>query len=174
MLITPERKVPQRSDASQNDHKSKGYPAKTSAAKVGYRRQYPTFASGFLLDFLKSGSTALVSNVSLLYVCMVLLLLWKYQLLLWKQTSTNCCSLSGREGQLGPGLPAPTLYGGWSALLVSSPLSRISIIWNLDQFFSFRSYHPLSGPPCRSRVTYFSVKQFLLSQISMFSFCSTP
>ena len=29
MLITPERKVPQRSDASQNDHKSKGYPSKT-------------------------------------------------------------------------------------------------------------------------------------------------
>ena len=64
MLITPERKVPQRSDASHNDHKSKGYPAKTSAAafaaKVGYRRLYPTFASGFFLDFLKSGSTALV------------------------------------------------------------------------------------------------------------------
>ena len=32
MLITPERKFPQRSDASQNDHKSKGYPSKTSAA----------------------------------------------------------------------------------------------------------------------------------------------
>ena len=31
MLITPERKVPQRSDTSQNDHKSKGYPSKTSA-----------------------------------------------------------------------------------------------------------------------------------------------
>ena len=46
MLITPEQKVPQRSDASQNDHKSKGYPSKTSAAD-------------FLLDFLKSGSTAL-------------------------------------------------------------------------------------------------------------------
>ena len=40
MLITPERKVPQRSDTSQNDH--------------------TTFASGFLLDFLKSGSTALL------------------------------------------------------------------------------------------------------------------
>ena len=39
MLITPERRVPQRSDTSQNDHKSKGYPSKT--------------------DFLKSGSTAL-------------------------------------------------------------------------------------------------------------------
>ena len=34
MLITPERKVPQRSDASQNDHKSKGYKSKTSAAAV--------------------------------------------------------------------------------------------------------------------------------------------
>ena len=32
MLITPERKVTQRSDASQNDHKSKGYPSKTSEA----------------------------------------------------------------------------------------------------------------------------------------------
>ena len=32
MLITPERKVPQRSNASQNDHKSKGYPSKTEAA----------------------------------------------------------------------------------------------------------------------------------------------
>ena len=30
--MTPERKVPQRSDASQNDHKSKGYPSKTSEA----------------------------------------------------------------------------------------------------------------------------------------------
>ena len=29
---TPERKVPQRSDASQNDHKSKGHPSKTSEA----------------------------------------------------------------------------------------------------------------------------------------------
>ena len=68
MLLTPERKVPQRSDASQNDHKSKGYPAKTSAAaftmQVGYRRLYPTFASGFLLDFLKSGSTALIVTIS--------------------------------------------------------------------------------------------------------------
>ena len=32
MLITPEQKVPQRSDASQNDHRSKGYPSKTSEA----------------------------------------------------------------------------------------------------------------------------------------------
>ena len=30
MLITPERKFPQRSDASQNDQKSKGYLSKTS------------------------------------------------------------------------------------------------------------------------------------------------
>ena len=49
MLITPERKVPQRSDASQNDHKSKGYP--TSAAAFNM-----TWAS----DLLKSGSTALI------------------------------------------------------------------------------------------------------------------
>ena len=32
MLITPERNVPQRSNASQNDHKSKDYPSKTSEA----------------------------------------------------------------------------------------------------------------------------------------------
>ena len=32
MLITFERKVPQSSYTSQNDHKSKGYPSKTSAA----------------------------------------------------------------------------------------------------------------------------------------------
>ena len=32
MFITPKPKVPQRSDASQNDHKSKGYPLKTSEA----------------------------------------------------------------------------------------------------------------------------------------------
>ena len=32
MLITPELKVPQRSDASQNDHKIKGYPSKISEA----------------------------------------------------------------------------------------------------------------------------------------------
>ena len=31
-LITPERKVPQRSDASQNGRKNKGYPSKTSEA----------------------------------------------------------------------------------------------------------------------------------------------
>ena len=57
MLITPERKVPQRSDESQNDQKSKGYPAKTSAAAFTMQSRiyptYPTFASGFLLDFLK-------------------------------------------------------------------------------------------------------------------------
>ena len=31
-VLTPERKVPQRSDASQNDHKSKGYPSNTPEA----------------------------------------------------------------------------------------------------------------------------------------------
>ena len=39
MLITPERKVPQRSDASQNNHKRKGYPAKTSAAAMLFTMQ---------------------------------------------------------------------------------------------------------------------------------------
>ena len=33
MFITPKPKVPQRSDASQNDHKSKGYPSKTLEAE---------------------------------------------------------------------------------------------------------------------------------------------
>ena len=57
MLITPERKVPQRSDASQNDHKSKGYP---SAA--AFTMQKLIGALDFLLDFLKSGSTALFNR----------------------------------------------------------------------------------------------------------------
>ena len=41
MLITPERKVPQRSDASQNDHKSKGYPAKTSGVLPKVPKKVP-------------------------------------------------------------------------------------------------------------------------------------
>ena len=32
MHITFKPKVPQKSDTSQNDHRSKGYPSKTSAA----------------------------------------------------------------------------------------------------------------------------------------------
>ena len=66
MFITSERKVPQRSDASQIDHKSRGYPSKTSLAFTmqksdtgAYALQAP-WASDFLLDFLKSGSTVLV------------------------------------------------------------------------------------------------------------------
>ena len=46
MLITPERKVPQRSDASQNDHNA-----------LGTRL--------FIKLFLKSGSTALVLRLSI-------------------------------------------------------------------------------------------------------------
>ena len=46
MLITFERKVPQRSDASQNDHKGRGYPSKTLEAK---RIQAPTGALGIRL-----------------------------------------------------------------------------------------------------------------------------
>ena len=38
MLITPEQKVPQWSDTSQNDHKSKGYPSKTSEAALYYAK----------------------------------------------------------------------------------------------------------------------------------------
>ena len=39
MLITFEREVPQRSDASQHDHKSKGYPSKTSEAAFNMQRR---------------------------------------------------------------------------------------------------------------------------------------
>ena len=38
MLITFEQKVPQSSYTSQNDHKSKGYPSKTSAAAFTMQR----------------------------------------------------------------------------------------------------------------------------------------
>ena len=61
MLMTPERKVPQRSDASQNDHKSKGHSSKTSeeaftmqkADKIDLNRLKQTFKSPtFLLQFI--------------------------------------------------------------------------------------------------------------------------
>ena len=64
MLITPERKVPQRSDASQNDHKSKGYPSTMPKDTGAYRR---LGHQTFLLDFLKSGSTALHHTPSAQY-----------------------------------------------------------------------------------------------------------
>ena len=54
---TPERKVPQRSDASQNDHKIKGYPSKTSEAK---RRLKAPCTAAFEIDFQKSDFPALV------------------------------------------------------------------------------------------------------------------
>ena len=38
MLITPERKVPQRSNASQNDHKRKGNPSKMPAAALAKQK----------------------------------------------------------------------------------------------------------------------------------------
>ena len=60
MLITPERKVPQRSDASQNDHKSKGYPSKTSEA--AFTMQKAPCAAAFEIDFQKSDFPALVLN----------------------------------------------------------------------------------------------------------------
>ena len=67
MLITPERKVTQRSDASQNDHKSKGYPSKTKNtehssiyyAKGGYRRLKAPCAAAFEIDFQNSDFPAL-------------------------------------------------------------------------------------------------------------------
>ena len=70
MLLTPERKVPQRSDTSQNDNKSKGYPTKTSTS---------LWASDFLLDFLKSGSTALMGT------CM--------QCILWDTGTEHCIAI---------------------------------------------------------------------------------
>ena len=70
MLINPERKVPQRSDASQNDHKSKGYPSKTSEAaftmqkadKGDLRRLKAPCAAAFEIDFQKSDFPALVGT----------------------------------------------------------------------------------------------------------------
>ena len=56
MLITPERKVPQRSDASQNDHKSKGYPSKTSEAFTMPK----AVKIAFEIDFQKSDFSALL------------------------------------------------------------------------------------------------------------------
>ena len=53
MLITPERKVPQRSDASQNDHKSKGYPAKTSAAAFTLKAPISDFCIRLFIRLLK-------------------------------------------------------------------------------------------------------------------------
>ena len=63
MFITPERKVPQRSDASQNDHKSKGYPSGIRSsiyyAKGGYRRLKAPCAAAYGRDFQKSDFPAL-------------------------------------------------------------------------------------------------------------------
>ena len=65
MLITPERKVPQRSDASQNDHKSKGYPSASAftmqkADKGDLRR----LAAAFEIDFQKSDFPALQQTLA--------------------------------------------------------------------------------------------------------------
>ena len=54
--ITPEREVPQRSDASQNDHKSKGYPSKTSETFTMQKADEGTFE----IDFQKSDFPALI------------------------------------------------------------------------------------------------------------------
>ena len=56
MLIISERIVPQRSDVSQNDHKSKGYPSKTSEAFTMPK----AVKIAFEIDFQKSGFPALV------------------------------------------------------------------------------------------------------------------
>ena len=64
MLITPERKVPQKSDASPNDHKSKGYPSKTSEAAFTMQKadkgDKAPCAAAFEIDFQKSDFPALV------------------------------------------------------------------------------------------------------------------
>ena len=68
MLITPKRKVTQRADASQNDHKSKGYPSKTSDAAFtmqgGYRRFKTLCAAAFEIYFQKSDFPALVTTIT--------------------------------------------------------------------------------------------------------------
>ena len=59
---------PQRSDASQNDHKSKGYPSNTSEAaftmqkadKGDLRRLKAPCAAAFEIDFQKSDFPALI------------------------------------------------------------------------------------------------------------------
>ena len=57
MIITFERKVPQRSDASQNDHKRKGFPSKTSAASAKVK-----------IDFQKTYFPALFRNVRICHL----------------------------------------------------------------------------------------------------------
>ena len=59
MLITPERKVSQRSDTSQNDHKSKGYPPKPSEA---FTLQKAPCAAAFERVFQKFDFPALVER----------------------------------------------------------------------------------------------------------------
>ena len=59
MLITPERKVPKRSDASQNDHKIKGYPSKTSEAAFTMQKA-DKIAAAFEIEFQKSDFPALI------------------------------------------------------------------------------------------------------------------
>ena len=54
MLITPEQKVPQWSDTSQNDHKSKGLPVKKSDKNDLKRLGHPTFIRLFKNRFHSS------------------------------------------------------------------------------------------------------------------------
>ena len=66
MLITPERKVPQRSDASQNDHKSKGYTAKTSAAAFTLKAPISDFCIRLFIRLFKIRLNSPTSNASAL------------------------------------------------------------------------------------------------------------
>ena len=68
MLITFERNVPQKSDASQNDHKSKGYPCKTQAATLNMQKSDKGALSVRLLIGLSK--ILLSSSTSNLHLCM--------------------------------------------------------------------------------------------------------
>ena len=67
MLITLEPEVLQRWDASQNDHKSKGYPSKTSEAAFTMQKadkgNLAPCAAAFEIEFQKCDFPALVHLV---------------------------------------------------------------------------------------------------------------
>ena len=74
MLIIFERKVPQSSYTSQNDHKSKGYPSKTAAAaftmqksdKGDLRRlEHPPLKQTFKNPTFQSEKVHLVQNLKI-------------------------------------------------------------------------------------------------------------
>ena len=80
MLITFERKVPQSSYTAQNDHKSKGYPSKTSSAFTMQKSDKGDLkaprASAFEIDFQKYYFSALTG------ILRVVPPIWKYNIYL--------------------------------------------------------------------------------------------